>query len=574
MVLINTILKSNTKIYASFALLIILFYAQSLFYGFSPMDEQWLIIKKASTLGNFNSIINAFTKPAIGIYYRPFLMLSFILDYKLAKLNPLCFHLSNIIYHFVFCCLLYKFLIKFNSEKRTVLLLLFIFIAHPLLLHAVAWIPGRNDVILGVFTLAALITLQNFLSTQKTHYAITHFVFFICALLTKENAIVLPFIFIYIYFTTTLKHKNKFVAFCVCWFLISLTWYLLRVNIVHNLLPTGTDLTVTIKNFIYANFIYLGKVVIPYNLSVFPVLKNSSIIAGVLSVLLLIFSWCYVGVKSKSIALLGLFIYVIVLAIPIWFGSANSAGEHFEHRAYTSLAGLFLYLSQLKINWANIKTTYVISLILILFGIKTITRIKVYESEISFTNAGLIDAPNYYLFQVQKGEYEFASKNYLAAINYFTNALKLRTDKAEIYNGRANCYSAINQHKKAINDYTKCFDLVGYNETVFINKCTAYYLLGDFENAMKDLQTLKQNRATHIAPNMDKTITTKWMTFEIEKLTKQIITQPNNDGLFYERAKYYFKLKQYNNVKLDLKTASLINPKNIEYKNALLQLNF
>ncbi len=567
------ILKNNYTVYISIFLLLVLLYGKSLFFGFSPMDEQWLIVKNVPNLTGTKSIIDAFTKPTLGIYYRPFFLLSFVLDYRIGQLSPFYFHLSNLIYHFIFCCLFFRFLTLFSVSKQTTFVFVSIFIFHPLLLHSVALIPGRNDLIFGVFALSSIICFTQYLKSFRINLLVLHFLFFICALLTKENAITLPFIYLFLYYITIKPIKKQLVVFVLFWIAISMSWFLLRKNIVSVIPLFSSNWLLIIKNFTFANFVFLGKILFPINLSVFPTLQNSGPIYGIISFVIIILAWLKVGVKSKKIALFGLFLYFILLAIPTWFGSVNSGGEHLESRMYTSLIGIFLFISQLKIKWESKNVKYVLILIFIGFGIKTIVRMNIYKSEISFTEAGLKDAPDYYLFQVQKADYEYDHKNFKEAITYYTNSTHLRPDKAEIYNNRANAYVALNMNAEAIKDFNTSLELEGFNEVIVINRCLSYFALGDLDNAMNDLITLKKCCTRIIPPNLEKDLTDKWIKKEINKLNGLIDNEPKNDLNYFIRAKRFLNINRYEDARKDIEMACLLNPNNSEYKTVLRQMN-
>jgi len=571
--IIKLILKNNYTVYSSIIILLVLLYGKSLFFGFSPMDEQWLIVKNASFLSGTKPIIEAFTKPTLGIYYRPFFLLSFVLDYRIGQLSPFFFHLSNLIYHFIFCCLFFRFLTLFSISKQAALIFVTLFIFHPLLLHSVALIPGRNDLLFGLFALSSLIYLIQYLRNNKFYFLILHFLFFICALLTKENAITLPLIFFLLYYITIKQNKKQLLFFILFWITISISWFILRKNIVSVIPLFSSNWLLIFKNFTLANFVFLRKVLFPFNLSVFPTLQNSTPFYGIVTLLLVAFAWLYIGVKSKSVAIFGLFVYFVLLAIPTWFGSVNSAGEHLESRIYTSLIGIILFISQLKINWQSKKLIFILGLIVMVFGIKTFERMDIYKSEISFTEAGLKDAPEYYLFQVQKADYEFANKNFNDAITYYNRAIELRPNKAEIFNSRANAYVAINNNREAIKDFNKSLELEGFHEVVVINRCLSYFALGDLDNAMADLITIKKCCPNIIPPNLEKDLTEKWSNKELVKLDVLITSNPKNDLNYFNRAKRFLNVNLFNEAKKDMETACMLNPHNSEYKTILRQMN-
>ena len=64
--------------------------------------------------------------------YRPLAVFSFALNYTAGKLNPLGYHLVNILLHALFSILFYWFLKKIGSDEKMALISALLFAAHPI----------------------------------------------------------------------------------------------------------------------------------------------------------------------------------------------------------------------------------------------------------------------------------------------------------------------------------------------------------------------------------------------------------------------------------------------------------
>ena len=118
-------------------------------------------------------------------FYRPLLSLSFFIDKKAADLfykmkylrkaqehsdsagnresHTLVFHhVSNILLHSLFCLLLFYLLIYFEIHYVMAFLGTLLFAVFPPLAAAIAWLGGRNDILLGIFLAASIISLKKF----------------------------------------------------------------------------------------------------------------------------------------------------------------------------------------------------------------------------------------------------------------------------------------------------------------------------------------------------------------------------------------------------------------------------
>jgi hypothetical protein len=153
------------------------------------------------------------------IYFRPITSLTFFLDYTIWGLNPIGYHLTSLLFHSLCAFQLYittslllnRVKLQANHIKIASLLATFIFLILPSHAEAVSWISARSDLIVTFFCLTAF---NFYLAYKKTHlkiYFVLSYFLFLCALLSKETAIIYPgFIFIYeIYDTLSLKTDQQ-----------------------------------------------------------------------------------------------------------------------------------------------------------------------------------------------------------------------------------------------------------------------------------------------------------------------------------------------------------------------------
>jgi tetratricopeptide (TPR) repeat protein len=142
--------------------------------------------------------------------YYPLSFTSFWVDYHLWKLNPLGYHLTNILFHAINAILLWTILRRLSV--RGAWLAAAIFAVHPVNVESVAWITERKNVLAGFFYLSsALACLQFWLPNraaaecrtqsgpQTTAAGLGNWKFYwlalllyLCALLAKTATIALP----------------------------------------------------------------------------------------------------------------------------------------------------------------------------------------------------------------------------------------------------------------------------------------------------------------------------------------------------------------------------------------------
>lgn len=567
----DTFFENRTKVFLALVLPAACLYFKSLKFGFTTMDEQWMIIQSVSFLEKWENLKIAFTAPIAEVYYRPLFSVSLFMDYHLGKLSPVMYHVTNLIWHLLSVILLHRFLILLKIPGKSAFVYALLFSVHPLMLHAVAWIPGRNDTMLCVFALFSLIYLHKFNVTSKKQFIFLHALFFSCALLTKECAIVLPLVYMLLlsrYYQAALKSLFLFMGI---WALVVFTWMLCRYFIVGHSAGAGIDLSSVVKHFLPALMIYAGKALFPVQQSIYPTLNNSTLIPGILVLAVLIILSFKPGLKNQTIAFTGLLIFFLILAVPIAYSVSGGGDQLYEHRAYTALTGLVLFFTQVKFEAGSKRFVYASGLLLLLFSIKTYMRMNVYRNELSFVEAGVKECPGSHLFHLQKGDLNSSQNNFQAALESYSKSISIRSDYGPLYSNRGVTYLSLGMYEKAISDYTKAISLSKkFDKNNYYNRCMAYAKCNDIENAMKDLFVVKKCCAEIISPEIEKDVTTKWISL-IEKLSDQTLTEPRNDKPYFKMARLFFDIEMIEEGVRHLKTAIRLAPSNPEYTELLLK---
>ena len=568
-VLSNTFYTSKLKIYSFIVIVPLLLYFKSLFYDFSPMDEQWLILRRQNFLGDFNNVFKSFGLSIQDIYYRPLFVSSLIIDFQIGKANPFMFHLTNILFHVLCSIAVFRFLRLIKTPIETAFILTLFFSVHPALLNAVAWVPGRNDIMLCLFMLLSCNALLNYLNTKKIIFLIPHFIFYAFCLLTKESAILLPLIFILLIYVFSKLSKTAFVLI-LAWLLISLGWLTLRNSIV-SFFPTTEqpNFFIGIKDVFLGFFLFIGKAIFPLNQSISPTISNSgsSIILGIITTIILLGAYFKIGVNNKKIAFFGLAVFFVSLIIPIWYGALTPNGVQYEHRIYSALIGILIFISQLKINFNAPKIKNILVIILIIFSVKTFVRMPVYKNSESYLKEGVEDCPDNYFFQFQTGVDLSNRKNFYNAIPYFNRALELRPNKNEIFQNRGTAFLNLKNYKSAIEDFNAGLKLSPNNQNMLLPRCIAYLKDNQIEFAFRDLQILKQYHQNSIPIQFENEIIYNWNLYSIQKISDLITKTPTQAILYVNRAKMYIDARKGKEALADLKKACELEPNNLEFKS-------
>ena len=181
-------------------------YGKSLFFDWTYYDDDVLIIDKQEFF-SLSNIKNIMFTTVFGQeedkFCRPVLNLTFLCEKYLYGIKPFGYHFTNVIIHLFAVFSIFLFLTLRYDKKKTLILCL-LFLCHPAITQAVAWIPGRNDSLLTLFLVLSCYFFIKYTDTSKFLNLFLYFIFFALALFTKETAIVAP-----IFCFSVLVYKKK-----------------------------------------------------------------------------------------------------------------------------------------------------------------------------------------------------------------------------------------------------------------------------------------------------------------------------------------------------------------------------
>ena len=232
--------------------------------------------------------------------YRPVVTLTYFIDYSLWCLNPLGFHLTNILLHTLTTILFYIFLKRIINSDTTAFISTIFFAIHPILTETINCISYREDILSALFFLTAFIL---FIKIDKTplsgnklflYYPVSLFSY-LFSLFSKEMAVSLPILLI-LYNVFCSSPRNTFRAilkktrgiyigyFLVTGFYLFIQFGLFR-DVYIRLKPAEGGLPVIPK--VLASYIKLLLLPFPLNADYVIPTATSNIIAYIISTILL-----------------------------------------------------------------------------------------------------------------------------------------------------------------------------------------------------------------------------------------------------------------------------------------------
>ena len=129
-----------------------------------------------------------------GGYYRPLIMISYILDKQLWFLHERLMHFESVAAHILNVVLVFyicREAVYFHLKKRETYLPLvaaLLFALHPIATESVNWISGRTDIMMGTFVLVSVLCLLRFIQCRSKILLAGSIFSALIACLAKESA--------------------------------------------------------------------------------------------------------------------------------------------------------------------------------------------------------------------------------------------------------------------------------------------------------------------------------------------------------------------------------------------------
>jgi len=453
----------------------ILLYLPTITFNFYPQDDEALILNKMDWLANPKNIFEFLSTPTFGVLYRPILTLSLSLDAILGGNSPILFNLTNLLLHCIFSVLLFQFLVIIKTKRVTSFFIALLFAFHPINNGAVVWIPGRNDILLAIFCLSSFIFFIKFIQSNNLIHGIVCSLLYFLALLTKENAIVLPFLFLayYLILNCKINTKSLFGFFGIIG-VTSIIWKAIHSSVVPsvNILDYFVSNVnyVTVSRFFSSILISLSKIVLLLNLQAFPTDETISIIPGVFTLLFLLALILILKIKENTcFPIFGVIWFFAFITIPMIFSSLENSFQY-EHRLYLPCIGILIIFSQVSlINSIRAIYKYIFIFVLMVFVVISQHRFDVFNNPIQYYSLKIENFPqDYTSYNLRAHTYQWLGEYELAILD-FTKLLESSIQPYKIYNNRGLCYEKIGDYHNALVDYQTANALLPNNKVILLN---------------------------------------------------------------------------------------------------------
>ncbi|MFC1650288.1 tetratricopeptide repeat protein [Candidatus Latescibacterota bacterium] len=436
--------------------------------------------------------------------YRPLVMLSYVLNAQ--TLNPVPFHFINVLINSINAVLLFFLIYVLTGNQLTGFITALIFSFHPIHTEAVANISGRPELMCAFFMFISFLFLEQAGNRILSELSAAFFLFL--ALLSKETAVMLPFIIIFVDFALNrnlaAKHmiRKYSLLFTIVIAYIIIRWLVLGDTMTGNepmflnnpianspvQERIATALTVMLR-YIILLLMPLG-LSSDYSYNTIHVYESLWHLTPLFSLFLFIFiltlSFYYRKNKPTFFIAFIFFLFPYLIVSNIFFPIGTIMGERLMYLpsvGYALMLGaLFTYLLK---RWRY----SIIVIIIILFGysLKTYSRNADWYDDYTLTKKDFKRNPKNVKLIFNMGYHAFTRKQYDIAETFFNKSLEIYPDFTESLSGLGKMFYNQKQYEKSLNYYAKSKQLSPNDPEIIFDYAAVLINMGRFDEAESEL---------------------------------------------------------------------------------------
>ena len=549
--------KKSVFIYILLVLLPLLLYWKTINYDYTTLDDSQIIKENISFISNFNNLFKAFEKDNFisksgRNYYRPIQTVSLMIDAQICGKSLWAFHMSNLIYHILTVIMLFLLLKEIGISENISSAISLLFSIHPFFTNAIIWIPGRGDLLAGLFGTASFLSFLKFISTRRRIYIWAHLGAMVIAIFSKEIAIGLPLVIIFYYwFVLNNQHKvRELIPLIPFWSLFIVAFIFFRNKFLApvNMNYFGFDSFLSNLPIIP---ISISKIIIPLGLSPMPIFDKLYTIVGLIFLIVLVVYVLFVDAKNESSILAGIIWFLVFLIPPMFIKLTYSEYffQYLECRMYLPSVGLFITLAIITNGFfkkykINERTKFFMPVIL-LFSILTYIYSGVYCDSITLLSTVIKSNPNNAGALILRGLVSYKLGDLEKAKNDMKRSLEICPTYPDANYNLGVVYADLKESERA----KECF--IKTIKTDSLHTVLAYINLSNIEYDRKNYHEVL--RLLNSALNYDST----------------------RDIIYYNRGNAYCALGEYKKGINDYTKAISLSPGILDYYNniAIAEIN-
>ena len=242
-------------------------YSDSFHGGFVSDDKVSVVQKESIRSLDREHLVKIFTT-FDDSNFIPVKVLTIAIDYHFWGLNPVGYHITNLVIHIACAFVVYLLLLRLDLPPPAALLTSLLWAVHPVQVESVAWISERKNVLSGLFFFAAFLAYIRFSARPSFWGYLGTFALLALALLSKMNTMVLPALCLAYEWTMCHRLRWRDVAAVIPMLLLgaAVAYFNLAGNPIHGTAWHGGSVIVSWLSSFVVFFRYLGKIALPLDL--------------------------------------------------------------------------------------------------------------------------------------------------------------------------------------------------------------------------------------------------------------------------------------------------------------------
>jgi Flp pilus assembly protein TadD len=474
---------------------------------------------------SWENIKNIFTYVR-GSTYQPIRVLGYAVDYYFWKLNPVGYHITNILFYILSCILVFFTLRQFSanlrenvssdSHERVALFGSFLFATHPVHVEAVTWLAARKEVLQGFFFFLAffLYLKGREIEAQKKLFCLGLVLFaFLLAVLSKPSAIVFPGV-ILVY--EIAQRKNKWIEF------IKSHWLFFSFSIIISIIFVSILIKVMLdaggvkpyrggsffNNFLISFYIFLYNIkllIFTINYSAAYTIPISNPILSLrtfifIGITLLLFGLSFWSLKyTKTIFFSFFFFFVTLLPYLNIIPISTLLADRYVFIAsfsYCFLLGIILDRLYIHANkrfsgeFFKLLAVVLLVFLLTIYSIITIHQNKVWENSYTLWADAVEKYPDSNTANALMGVVYMGMGMDEKAVTYLERAVQILPYDYQSRNNLGIVYGRMEQPQKALKELMTAIWLKPDDDTIKINLSAFYQKQKEYKKAEDILKSL------------------------------------------------------------------------------------
>jgi Tfp pilus assembly protein PilF len=432
-------LGSSVWIYAVIAVLAGIVYAQTLDFSIDKFDEDLILkanidflVKKATVADVL--MRDAFFRSPGKIFYRPVQNVSFLIDATIGNGKASTFYATNILLHMLASVLMFRVLLLITKRPDVSVLTAVFFTLNPLFVQAIAWTPGRGDLLLAVFSMLALLTMHAYMTSGSARSLVFYAASVLLAVFSKETAavltVLLPISWLLLQPRTADTWRRIGITSAIAVGAVGLLLYL---RTIVNTDPPAFD-SFEIQNFLENLRVFseiIGKLFVPTLLQPmagYTVLATA--LGGLVMLGLVAAAWFSEEPRARMVIVVGLAWYAAFMLPGSMYTHrfGSFAYDYLEHRGYASSIGIMLIIALAAARMVRAlppaAITGTMALMVVGYGAMAMRHVDDFATPMTFYNRSVETNPASGLARTNRGQLRQQARDEAGAIDDYRAVIR------------------------------------------------------------------------------------------------------------------------------------------------------